>query len=38
LDAKISQVTAAIDSEQSDSNWTGWKNALQTKLYRKRIE
>jgi 3'-5' exoribonuclease len=38
LDAKINQVTAAIDSEQSDSNWTGWKNALQTKLYRKRIE
>jgi 3'-5' exoribonuclease len=38
LDAKISQVTAAIDNEQSDSNWTGWKNALQTKLYRKRIE
>jgi 3'-5' exoribonuclease len=38
LDAKINQVTAAIDNEQSDSNWTGWKNALQTKLYRKRIE
>jgi 3'-5' exoribonuclease len=38
LDAKINQVTAAIDDEQSDSNWTGWKNALQTKLYRKRIE
>jgi len=38
LDAKINQVIAAIDSEQSDSNWTGWKNALQTKLYRKRIE
>ncbi|GAF90624.1 unnamed protein product, partial [marine sediment metagenome] len=38
LDAKISQVTSAIDSEQGDSNWTGWKNALQTRLYRKRIE
>ena len=38
LDAKINQVTAAIDSETGDSNWTGWKNALQTKLYKKRIE
>jgi len=38
LDAKINQVTAAIDSELSDSNWTAWKSALQTRLYRKRIE
>ncbi|MHC4073752.1 MAG: hypothetical protein ACYTGS_17250, partial [Planctomycetota bacterium] len=38
LDAKISQVTEAINSEVSDSNWTAWKNALQTRLYRKRIE
>ncbi len=38
LDAKISQVTAAIDNEPGDSNWTAWKNALQTRLYRKRIE
>ncbi len=38
LDAKINQVTAAIGSELSDSNWTTWKNALQTRLYRKRIE
>jgi len=38
LDAKISQVTAAIDSEMSDSNWTSWKKALETRLYRKRIE
>jgi len=38
LDAKISQVTAAIDGEMSDSNWTAWKSALQTRLYRKRIE
>lgn len=38
LDSKINQVRSAIDSEQSDSNWTAWKNALQTKLYRKRIE
>lgn len=38
LDSKISQVTSAINSEQGDSNWTAWKNALQTRLYRKRIE
>jgi len=38
LDAKISQVTAAIDDETSDSNWTAWKSALQTRLYRKRLE
>ena len=38
LDAKINQVTIAIDNEQSDSNWTSWKNALQTRLYKKRIE
>ncbi|MHC4575395.1 MAG: 3'-5' exoribonuclease YhaM family protein [Planctomycetota bacterium] len=37
LDAKMSQVTAAIDNELSDSNWTAWKNALQTRIYRKRI-
>ncbi len=38
LDAKINQVTAAIGNEPSDSNWTAWQNALQTRLYRKRIE
>jgi len=38
LDAKISQVTEAINAEVSDSNWTAWKNALQTRLYRKRID
>ncbi len=38
LDAKIGQVTAAIDKEMSDSNWTGWQSALETRLYRKRIE
>jgi 3'-5' exoribonuclease len=38
LDAKINQVTAAINNEPGDSNWTAWKNALQTRLYRKRIE
>jgi 3'-5' exoribonuclease len=38
LDAKMSQVTSAIDNEPSDSNWTAWKGALQTRLYRKRLE
>ena len=38
MDAKVSQVTAAIDNELGESNWTAWKNALQTRLYRKRIE
>ena len=37
LDAKMDQVTAAIDGELSDSNWTAWQNALQTRLYRKRM-
>jgi 3'-5' exoribonuclease len=38
LDAKISQVIEAINTEVGDSNWTAWKNALQTRLYRKRLE
>ena len=38
LDAKMNQVNSAIDSELSDSNWTAWQGALQTRLYRKRIE
>jgi 3'-5' exoribonuclease len=38
LDAKVNQVTAAIENEPGDSNWTAWKNALQTRLYKKRIE
>jgi 3'-5' exoribonuclease len=38
LDAKVNQVTMAIENEPGDSNWTGWKNALQTRLYRKRLE
>ena len=37
LDAKINQVKTAVDGETSDSNWTVWQNALQTRLYRKRI-
>ncbi len=38
MDAKVNQVTAAIENEPGDSDWTPWKNALQTRLYRKRIE
>jgi 3'-5' exoribonuclease len=38
LDAKLNQVTMAIENEPGDSNWTAWKNALQTRLYTKRIE
>ncbi len=38
LDAKMDQVITAIDDEIGDSNWTAWKNALQTRLYRKRVE
>jgi 3'-5' exoribonuclease len=38
LDAKMNQVTSAINEEVSESNWTAWQNTLQTRLYRKRIE
>jgi len=38
LDAKVNQVISAIENEPGDSDWTPWKNALQTKLYRKRID
>jgi 3'-5' exoribonuclease len=38
MDAKVSQVIAAIENEPGDSNWTAWKSGLQTRLYRKRIE
>lgn len=38
LDAKINQVMKAIDNEMSDSNWTSWQKALETRLYRKRLE
>jgi len=38
LDAKINQVTSAIDKELGDTNWTAWQNSLQTRLYRKRLE
>ncbi len=38
LDAKINQVTTAIEGELSDSNWTQWNNALQTRLFTKRLD
>jgi len=38
LDAKINQVTAAIDNETNDSNWTSYQKPLETRLYKKQIE
>jgi 3'-5' exoribonuclease len=38
LDAKISQVEGAIESENTESNWTGWQKSLETRIYKKRIE
>jgi len=38
MDAKLNQVISSIENDMSDSNWTGWNNALQTRLYRKRLE
>ena len=38
LDAKINMAESAIEEEDGDENWSAWKNALQTRLYRKRIE
>jgi iron uptake system EfeUOB component EfeO/EfeM len=38
LDAKLGQVTDAIENENNDSNWTSWQRTLETRLYKKRIE
>jgi 3'-5' exoribonuclease len=38
MDAKIKQVRQAIDNELSDSSWTAYKGALQTRVYRGRID
>jgi len=38
LDAKMNQVDAAVEAEQSDADWTAWQNSLQTRLYRRRID
>jgi 3'-5' exoribonuclease len=37
LDAKMAQVVTMIDNEPGESDWTAWKNPLQTRLYRKRV-
>ena len=37
LDAKMAQVTVAIESDPGDDNWTQFKPTLQTRLYRKRV-
>lgn len=38
LDSKVDQVTSAIQDELGEGNWTAWRNALQTRLYRKRLD
>lgn len=38
LDAKMNQVTIAIEDEPGDSNWTGWQGSLGTRLYRKTLD
>jgi len=38
MDAKIKQVRQAIDNELSDSSWTAWQGALQTRIYKGQIE
>jgi len=38
MDAKINMVESSIEEENGDENWTAWKNALQTRLYRKKLE
>ena len=38
MDAKLNQVITSVENDMNDSKWTGWNNALQTRLYRKRIE
>lgn len=37
LDAKMAQVVTMVESEPGESDWTAWKNPLQTRLYRKRV-
>jgi 3'-5' exoribonuclease len=38
LDAKMDQVASLIKSDDAEANWTSWQKALETKLFRKRIE
>ena len=37
MDAKVNQVTLAIENEPGEGDWTPYKGALQTRLFRKRI-
>jgi len=37
LDAKMNQVSNAIENDPGDSDWTEWKRGLETRLYRKRV-
>ncbi|MBW8016075.1 MAG: HD domain-containing protein [Planctomycetes bacterium] len=37
LDAKMAQVVTMIETEPGESDWTAWKNPLQTRLFRKRV-
>ncbi len=37
LDAKMNQVTKAIDNQPGDSSWTDYKKSLETRLYRRRV-
>ena len=38
LDAKLFQITTAIENESAESDWTSWQKALETRIYRKRID
>jgi 3'-5' exoribonuclease len=37
MDAKVNQVTLAIENEPGEDNWTPYKASLQTRLFRKRL-
>ncbi len=37
LDAKLNMAESAIEEEDGDEYWSAWKNALQTRIYRKRL-
>jgi 3'-5' exoribonuclease len=37
MDAKVNQVTLAIENEPGEGDWTPYKGSLQTRLYRKRL-
>jgi len=37
LDAKMNQVTGAVDSQLGGSSWTDYKKSLETRLYKRRV-